>query len=161
MTFAESFLPEFEGEMTGTRSILALVPDSLMNWKAHESLHTIGWVSSHLVDIMSWAEVTMKETSFDVAPLGGPPHQFEIYESAEPLLPEFDKNLEVAKEMIGQGSDDDFLVAWSLKQGGEVLFTMPRQAIVKMFFLNHVIHHRAILVTYLRINGIECPGLYG
>lgn len=160
MSFAEMFLGEFEHEMQGTRKIVERVPDSLLSWKAHESLNSIGWVASHLIETLSWAEVIMKENSFDVAPIDGPPHETPVIESASELLPLFDKNLASAKEAIAAGADQDFGVPWTLQQGGKPLFTLPRGAVVKTFLLHHMIHHRAFLVAYLRMNDIECPGLY-
>lgn len=161
MTFAQTFLPEFEHEMGGTKSILALVPQSLLEWKAHEGLNTVGWVASHLVDTLSWAGAIVADTSFDVAPPDGPPHESPLMDQAADLVPSFEKNLEIAKQVISDASDESFGDDWSLLQGGQVLFTQPRGAVLRTFLLNHVIHHRAFLVAYLRINGIECPGLYG
>ena len=160
MSFAEIFLPEFEYEMKGTRSILELVPDSLLSWKAHESLNTVGWVASHLVDTVSWTKAIMEEPSFDIAPVGGQPHESPVFGSAAELVAEFDANLAIAKELIGNGDDAAIQEPWAQLQGGKNLFTMPRAAVVKSFLLNHIIHHRAFLVAYLRMNDIECPGLY-
>lgn len=160
MNFAEMFLGEFEHEMQGTRKILERVPDSLMSWKAHESLNSIGWVASHLVDTMSWTEVIVKEESFDVAPVDGPPHTTPMIEAAANLVSLFDANVASAKQIIATAPDEDFGVPWTLKQGGQDLFTLPRAAVVKSFLLNHMIHHRAFLVAYLRMNDVECPGLY-
>lgn len=161
MSFIDSFLPEFEHEMSGTRAILERVPDSLLDWKAHETLNSVGWVASHVVDTISWAEVILTETSFDIAPPNGPPHETPMLGSAAEMVPGFDKHLSVAKDLIGKATDADLAVPWSLLQGGETLLTMPRGSVLKTFLLNHVIHHRAFLVAYLRMNGVECPGLYG
>jgi uncharacterized damage-inducible protein DinB len=38
---------------------------------------------------------------------------------------------------------------------------MPRAAAMRGFVLNHLIHHRAILTVYLRLNNIPVPALYG
>jgi uncharacterized damage-inducible protein DinB len=42
-----------------------------------------------------------------------------------------------------------------------VFFTMPRSALVRGFGLNHMIHHRAHLCVYLRLNDVPVPGMYG
>ena len=39
--------------------------------------------------------------------------------------------------------------------------TMPRTAIVRSLILNHVIHHRAQMGVYLRLNNIPVPSIYG
>jgi uncharacterized damage-inducible protein DinB len=38
---------------------------------------------------------------------------------------------------------------------------MPRATVIRSFVLNHLIHHRAILCVYLRLNNIPVPGMYG
>ena len=48
-----------------------------------------------------------------------------------------------------------------LLNAGETIFTMPRAAVIRSFVLNHIIHHRAVLCVYYRLNDIPVPGLYG
>jgi len=37
---------------------------------------------------------------------------------------------------------------------------VPRGMVLRTFGLNHLIHHRAILRIYLRLNDIAVPGMY-
>ena len=161
MSLVETLLPEFDHEMQGTRSIIQLVPDNLLDWKAHDNLNSIGWVASHLADTLSWMEPTLKEASFDIAPIGGDPYETPVLGSTRAIQDAFDKNLETARSLLAKATDEDLAAPWTLLQGGNELFTMPRIAVVKSFFVNHVIHHRGFLIAYLRMNDIECPGLYG
>lgn len=161
MSFIDSFLPEFEHEAQGARTIIELVPDSLLSWRAADSLNTIGWVASHLADTLSWVEVTLTETQFDVAPVGGEPHVSPVFDSTAEILAAFDQHKAAAVEFFTKATNEQMAQPWTLLQGGEELFTMPRGNVAKMLFINHVVHHRAFLVAYLRMNGIECPGLYG
>ena len=39
--------------------------------------------------------------------------------------------------------------------------TMPRVACIRSMILNHMVHHRAQLGVYLRINDLPVPGVYG
>jgi uncharacterized damage-inducible protein DinB len=48
-----------------------------------------------------------------------------------------------------------------LLKAGEPLFSMPRSVAIRSFVLNHIIHHRAHLCVYLRLNDVPVPGLYG
>jgi uncharacterized damage-inducible protein DinB len=50
---------------------------------------------------------------------------------------------------------------WTLLQGGNPIFTMPRSTMIRSYILSHIIHHRAILCVYLRLNDIPVPGMYG
>jgi uncharacterized damage-inducible protein DinB len=38
---------------------------------------------------------------------------------------------------------------------------MPKQAVVRSMVMNHVIHHRAQLGVYFRLNDVAIPGMYG
>ena len=50
---------------------------------------------------------------------------------------------------------------WTLKAQGNPLFTMPRIDVLKRMVLSHIIHHRAQLSVYLRMNDVAVPGMYG
>ena len=39
--------------------------------------------------------------------------------------------------------------------------TMPRMNVLRSVVMNHLIHHRAQLGVYLRLNDCPVPGLYG
>ena len=51
--------------------------------------------------------------------------------------------------------------SWTLKNGGETLFEMPKLAVIKGFVINHTIHHRGQLSVYLRLCGLPVPQTYG
>jgi uncharacterized damage-inducible protein DinB len=53
------------------------------------------------------------------------------------------------------------LANWTLRAGNQVIFTMPRVAVLRSMVMNHMIHHRAELVVYLRLLDVPIPGLYG
>ncbi len=161
MTIIDTFLPEFDHEMSGTRSVLELVPDHLFAWQANDSMHTIQWNASHLADTLSWVEVTLKETSFDIAPVDGPAHQTPLLESTALVLEVFDQNLSTARALFQSATDEQLAQPWTLLHAGEAIFTKPRAALIKSLFINHIVHHRAFLIAYLRINDVQCPHLYG
>jgi uncharacterized damage-inducible protein DinB len=50
---------------------------------------------------------------------------------------------------------------WTLLTGGRAVFTLPRVAVLRTFIMNHMIHHRAQLGVYLRLNNIPVPSIYG
>ena len=41
------------------------------------------------------------------------------------------------------------------------LFTLPRAAVVRTMFFNHMIHHRGQLSVYLRLLDVPVPSMYG
>jgi len=161
MSIAQSILPEFEHEMAGTRKTLERIPDDKLDWKAHPKSNTIGWVAAHLAEIPGWAEGTLTKDSWDINPVGGEPYKTPKATSRKQVLEIFDKNVAAAKKAIAATKDEAFLKEWSLLSAGKPMMTMPRIAVIRGFVLNHMIHHRAHLCVYLRLNDIPVPALYG
>ncbi len=157
---AASFLPEFDAEMAGTRKTLERVPEASFGWKPHPKSFSMGDLASHLASIPGWLTVTLTADSFDTAP-GGTPLSFPAAATREELLSRFDKNVAEARAALTATGDAAFAGSWSLLANGEALFTMPRGACVRGFVLNHLVHHRAQLGLYLRLNGVPVPALYG
>ena len=159
MTIAELLLPEVDQEMATTRRVLERVPDDKLGWKPHDKSWSTGDLASHIVNMIKWTDVTMNQTEFDMATV--PPEQMNPAASSRAQLLEwFDANTAAARQAMAK-SDADYFVKWTLKQGGNVIFTMPRYTCIRSFFLNHIVHHRAQLSVYLRLNNIPVPAMYG
>ena len=161
MTIAASILPEFDQEMAATRKTLERVPDDKLDWKAHPKSNSIGWLAGHLAEIPGWVEGTLTQDSWDFSPPGAPPYRTPVAASREEALEIFDKNVAAARRAIEATNDEAFMKPWSLLYQGNTIFTMPRIAVIRSFILNHIIHHRAIMTVYLRLNDIPVPALYG
>ena len=159
MTIAELLLPEFDQEMASTRHVLARVPDESFAWKPHDKSFSMGDLASHVANLVSWTVETMDKTEVDMA--GIPPGEMNrAARNRAALLATFDANVAKARAAL-QKPDADYFVPWSLKNGAQVFFTMPRYDCIRRFCLNHVVHHRAQLGVYLRLNNIAVPGVYG
>jgi uncharacterized damage-inducible protein DinB len=161
MTYAETILPEFDHEMANTRKVLERIPDDRLDWQPHSKSHTIGWNANHVADLPNWLAVTLTEPSFDIAPVGGEPYKLPTLTSGKEILDHFDRNVAAARRAIAEIKDEDVGSMWSLLRGGQPIFTMPRAAVVRGMVLSHLIHHRAHLCVYLRLNDIPVPGMYG
>jgi uncharacterized damage-inducible protein DinB len=154
-------LPEFDHEMANTRKVLERIRDDMLSWRVHERSNTIGWVEMHLVELPGWVDSILTEDSFDVSPPGGEPYQTPHATSQQDILARFDKNVAAARAAIAAATDEQFMQPWSLLNGGQVIFTLPRIAVLRSFVLNHSIHHRGHLCVYLRLNDVPVPALYG
>lgn len=161
MSYFESNLPDFDQEMASTRKVLEVVPEDKLDWQPHPKSHTIGWNANHLADIPSWAVVTIKAPSFDINPPGGPPHETPKLTKRRELLDVFDKNVAEARAALATVKDDEMAKPWSLLSAGEPIFTLPRATMIRSYVVNHIIHHRAMLCAYYRLNDIPVPGMYG
>lgn len=161
MALRDALLPEFDQEMANTRKTLERVPDEKLAWKPHPKSFTMGQLATHIASMLQWVPMTIDQESFDVAPPGGQEYQNPLAGSRKELLDIFDKGVVAARASIAGASDETLLKPWSLLKGGQPIMTMPRIAVVRSFFLNHNIHHRAQLGVYLRLNDIAVPAIYG
>ena len=50
---------------------------------------------------------------------------------------------------------------WKMTWGDQTIVDMPRAQVLRKWVMNHLVHHRAQLGVYLRLNGIPIPGVYG
>lgn len=160
MAIGASILGEFDHEMANTRKTLERVPDEKFDWKPHEKSFAMGALASHLANLPGWTNVTTDFDEFDMAP-GGVPMKTPQCQSSQELLEVFDKNVGAARAAIESASDERLMEPWTLLAGGQQVFSMPRIAILRSFVMNHVIHHRAQLGVYLRLNDIAVPSVYG
>jgi uncharacterized damage-inducible protein DinB len=161
MSIAASLLPEFDQEMAGTRKTLERIPADKFNWRPHEKSFTMIALATHIANMCGWGATTIKEPSFDYAPVGGEPYKEEPAVSVADLLAKFDKGAAEFRAALAGASDADMMANWSLLAGGNPVFTMPRIACLRGMIFNHIIHHRAQLCVYLRMNDVPVPALYG
>jgi len=161
VSIAQALLPEFDHEMANTRKFLSRIPDDKLDWKAHEKSWDLRSITTHLANMPKWTVMTMTDTSFDMAPLGGEQIREEPIDSVEGALEMFDANVAAAREAIANAGDEAMMTSWSLLKGGEEIISMPRIAVLRSFIMNHMIHHRGQVTVYLRLNDLPVPALYG
>jgi len=161
MKLSALFLPEFDQEMTTARKTLERIPEDKLNWKPHEKSMPLGRLAGHVAELAGWAVPTIKQDSLDFMPPGGQPFQPTIATSRKQVLDVFDKNREASRQAIAEASDEHLMKNWSLLRGGQTIMTMPRVAVLRTFCISHIIHHRAQLGVYLRLNDIPVPSVYG
>jgi uncharacterized damage-inducible protein DinB len=147
--------------MANTRKTLERVPEDKFAWKPHEKSWAMGGLATHLANLPSWAVLTLSQDSFDMAPPGGEPWKNPLASSRQELLEMFDKNIADARAAIAGASDERMFSPWSLLSGGNTLMTLPKIAVLRSFVMNHIIHHRAQLGVYLRLNDVPVPSIYG
>jgi len=161
MSIASILLPEFDREMATTRRVLERVPDDRWMWKAHPKSNTIGWNANHLAEIPGWAEHMLMQPSYDEHPVGGEMHRTPALPNRAAVLEAFDRHVALGRKCIANTSDAAFAELWSLHIQGKPVFTAPRSEVVRTWLLSHMIHHRAILTVYLRLNEVAVPAIYG
>lgn len=157
MAIKDGLLAEFDHEMGTTRRLLERLGSANLSWKPHERSMSLGGLATHLSHIPQWGGTILNEASFDLS--AAPPSLQEKTSAAE-ILSAFDASARQTRARLDK-SDAELAAPWTLKRGGQEVFTMPRIAAFRSFVLYHTVHHRGQLSVYLRLNGIPVPAIYG
>ena len=157
MGIAAALLPEFAQEFASTRRVLERVPDAKLDWTPHPKSYTMRGLATHLCNLPVWAPITIERSQLDLAQT---PPAAPIANIAAGLT-WFDANVAAALHAIEQASDATLLGPWSLLAGAQIVFTLPRAAVLRSFVMNHQIHHRGQLTVYLRLCDVALPAIYG
>ena len=160
MPLRDFLLPEFDEEMAGTRRVLERVPDGRTDWKPHAKSMPLGRIATHLAELPEWAANALTLDELDIMPAGGTWVPLVLARTAENLAL-FDANVVKAREALQKANDADLDRPWSLKMGSRILLTMPRRDVYRRMAINHMVHHRAQLGVYLRMNDVPLPATYG
>jgi uncharacterized damage-inducible protein DinB len=157
MAIKDGLLAEYDHEMGTTRKLLERIPEDKLSWKPHDRSRTLGELSIHLSGLPQWGGTILNDSSFDLA--NGPPNA-TAHMSRTAVLDQFDTAVKNTRASMDK-SDAEYAARWSLKRGGQEMFSMPRVAAFRSFILNHMIHHRGQLSVYLRLTNVPVPAIYG
>ena len=157
MAINEDLIGELQEEAATTRKILERIPAETFDWKPHEKSMSMHRLAAHVADMFGWYSPTLEADELDFA--GG-------YEEANPantgeLVALFDKNVAAAMESLRRADPEVFMKDWTLRNGEQIYFTMPKIGVIRSYVMNHIVHHRGQLSVYLRLNDIPVPAIYG
>ncbi|MEP7213164.1 MAG: DinB family protein [Acidobacteriota bacterium] len=157
-TLGSILIAEIEQEAVSARKCIERIPAEKFAWKPHEKSMEFGKLASHIAEMFSWTAATLQSPELDFAKMDYKP--FEPATTAD-LVEFFDKNVAEAIDVLRNAPDEAFFENWTLRNGEQIYFTMPKAVVMRSFVLNHIVHHRGQLSVYLRLNDIAVPALYG
>ncbi len=158
MTISEALLSEFDHEMASTRRTLERVPADKGDYTPHEKSMPMGKLAAHVVQLTGFGLTVLTTPQLDFSAGSFTPLPFE---SSGQLVKVLNEEAAKVRAALAGTSDDAWQQKWKLSFEGKTIFEASRFLAYRSMFLNHVVHHRAQLGVYLRLNGIPVPGLYG
>ena len=160
MAIKDALLPEFDHEMATTRRLLERLPEAEFAWKPHDRSMALGQLAGHIANLPQWCNATLDSTVFDLdaLPVDARP---QLPASRAAVIEEFDGKVAAARNQLTSTTDAEFMTPWTLKKGGQEVFTLPRISAIRSFVMNHLIHHRGQLSVYLRLKDVPLPSIYG
>jgi uncharacterized damage-inducible protein DinB len=160
MTISEVLLLDFDLEMAGTRRTLERIPGDKPEYKPHEKSMAMGRLAMHVATLPRFGATILTTPEMNMA---NPDHKWPdmTFVSRDKLLDTFDENAAEARAALAASADQDLTANWKFSFGDHVISNGPRSVAYRVMFFNHLLHHRAQLGVYLRMNDVPVPGIYG
>lgn len=159
MPLRDLLLPEFDEEIRCTRRTLERLPEDRPDYKPHDKSASLVKLANHTAEMPGFLTMILSANLFDVAdPNAARP---DPPATGAERLAQFDLAADAARAMLGKTADRALHENWKLCAGEFIIFTGSRYHGMRTFFFNHMIHHRAQLGIYLRLNDCPVPSVYG
>jgi uncharacterized damage-inducible protein DinB len=158
MSINELLLLELDVEMKKTRTTLERVPADKKEFAPHAKSMPLGKLAPHVAELAGFGLtiLTTPELDFSKGSIKRLP-----FESAAQLVKAFDEGAAKVRAALQATPDQSWKENWKLSLQGKTIFEGSRFLAYREMFLNHLVHHRAQLGVYLRLNDKPVPATYG
>ncbi|MGD0268019.1 MAG: DinB family protein [Candidatus Sulfotelmatobacter sp.] len=158
MPINELLLPELDEEIKKTRTTLERVPADKKDFAPHAKSMPLGKLAPHVAQLagLGLTILTTPELDFSKGSISPVP-----FESAAQLVRVFDEGAAKVRTALQSTPDEAWKENWKLSFQGKTIFEGSRFLAYREMFLNHLVHHRAQLGVYLRLNDKPVPATYG
>ena len=151
-------LAEFDEEAKKTRAMLERVPIK-PDFKPHAKSMALGKLAPHVAELAGFGLTILTTPEFDFST--APQRTRLQFDSPEQLVKAFEEGAAKVREALKNTPDSSWTESWKLSFGGKPIFNGSRFLAYREMFLNHLVHHRAQLGVYLRLNDKPLPATYG
>lgn len=158
MPLYDLLLPEFDTEIRNTRTILERLPEDSADYKPHDKSMPLAKLAAHVARMPQFLSIILTTPSIDLATN---PMQPYVMTTRDELLATFDLGAAKARTELAETADRAMHENWKLCAGTRNIYTGSRYHALRSMFFNHLVHHRAQLGVYLRLNNLPVPGCYG
>ena len=158
MLISELLLPEFDEEMKKTRTTLERIPADKRDFAPHPRSTSLGKLAPHVAQLASFGLIILTTPQLDFATANFKPVPFE---SAAQLVKVLDEGAAQTRNALLGTPDYAWEQNWKLLMQGKSIFDGSRFLAYRQMLINHIVHHRAQLGVYLRMNEGKVPAIYG
>jgi len=158
MSISELLLLELDEEMKKTRTTLERVPADKKEFAPHAKSMPLGKLAPHVAQLAGFGFTILTTPELDFSKGSIQPLPFE---SSAQLVKAFDEGAAKVRAALQATPDEAWTENWKLSFQGKSIFEGSRFLAYREMFLNHLVHHRAQLGVYLRLNDKPVPATYG
>ena len=148
---------DVERELATTRRVLERVPEEHFDWKPHEKSMSLQQLAGHVATMPIWCVLTLEQDGLNFT---SPPNIPRDFSSRAALLKTFDDHTAKFRDAIKRLDDAALEQTWTLKNADNVLYIASRAYVLRVWCVNHMVHHRGQLCTYLRMLDVPVPAVY-
>ena len=158
MPINELLLSEFDEEIKKTRTMLERVPEDKKDFAPHPKSMPLNKLAPHVAQLAGFGLSILTTPELDFAKSTMKPLPFQ---SAAQLVSALDEGAAKVRAALQNTPDEAWTQPWKLSFGDKPIFSGTRFLAYRQMFLNHIVHHRAQLGVYLRMNETAVPATYG
>lgn len=158
MSISQLLLSEFDEEIKKTRQVLERVPEDKKDFAPHPKSMKLDRLAPHVAQLAGFGVSVLTSPELDFASGTYKPLPFE---SAAQLVRALDEGAAKVRAALLNTPDEAWQQNWKLSFQGKTIFEGSRFLAYRAMFLNHLVHHRAQLGVYLRLNEKPVPATYG
>jgi uncharacterized damage-inducible protein DinB len=158
MSLNELLLSEFDEETKKTRATLERVPEDKKEFAPHPKSMPLGKLAPHVAQLSGFGFTILTTPEYDFSTGSIKPLPFE---SSAQLIKAFDEGAAQVRTALQATPGAAWNENWKLSFQGKTIFAGSLFLAYRDMFLNHVVHHRAQLGVYLRLNDKPVPATYG
>jgi uncharacterized damage-inducible protein DinB len=158
MAINELLLLEFDEEMKKTRTALERAPAEKKDFVPHPKSMPLGKLAPHVAQLVGFGLIVLTTPELDFSKGSIAPLPFE---SSAQLVKAFDENVAKTRAALKSTPEEAWKQNWKLSFQGKPIFDGSRFLAYRQMFMNHLVHHRAQLGVYLRLNEKPVPATYG
>jgi uncharacterized damage-inducible protein DinB len=158
MSMNDLFLSEFDEEIKKTRVALERVPADKKDFVPHAKSMPMGKLAAHVAQLAGFGYTILTTPELDFSK--GSQKQL-VFESAAQLVQALDEEAAKARTALQNTTEQAWMEGWNLSFQGKPIFGGTRFLAYREMFLNHLVHHRAQLGVYLRLNDVPVPATFG
>jgi len=158
MPISELLLLELDEENKKTRTTLERVPSDKKDFAPHPKSMPMGKLAPHVAQLAEFGLIILTTPELDFSKSSMKPLPFE---SPAQLVKAFDEEMAKVRATLQAMKEDAWKEHWKLGFQGKTIFEGSRFLAYREMFMNHLVHHRAQLGVYLRLNEKPVPATYG
>ena len=158
MPISELLLTEFDAEMKTTRTMLERIPAGKEDFRPHPKSMPLNKLGPHVAELAGFGHTVLTTPELDFSKSSS---QRVAFESNDQLVRVFDEGAAKVRAALKNTPDEAWTQNWKLSFQGRPIFNGSRFLAYRQMFLNHLVHHRAQLGVYLRLNDKPLPATYG